>query len=136
MAKQFSEDELEALRRRGAGVQRLSTEVSVPELRQMFEAHQATMTEKMARWEKNHSEKMAKFDELIKAIQVAGNKRSGAIDTGPIMKLIGEMQREHKELVATMATEKERCAYKLTGRRDQRGLIDLEYGLTFTPVDE
>ena len=45
----------------------------------------------------------------------------------------GEDEKEHMAM-KTDDTDHSPCSYKVTGKRDQRGLIDLEHGLIFTAV--
>lgn len=143
MVKRVTQIDLQRAAARGAEVTKIPQLVEIPELEklltEMMGQEVRIRDEKNRRWGENHQEKMAKFDELIAAIKSA---TPATLDLAPIMAMVREIQRDHKKIAAEHAAlmaggeEREPCTYKLTGRRDQRGLIDLEYGLTFTPVDD
>ena len=94
--------------------------------------------EKMDAWKESHAAKLEKLDEMIQAI------KENQLDIEPLTMLMAELvalkaAHEAREVLEDLEDDDddhddEPCEYKLTGRRDRRGLIDLEYGLTFTPV--
>ncbi|TFH48857.1 MAG: hypothetical protein E4H01_05510 [Lysobacterales bacterium] len=147
MVRMLTKAELEGIASRGGQVDRLPQKMSIVDpvtieglqklFADMMEMKRSHSAAHQAQWEK----KFAKMDQLITAVKAAAK----GTDLGPVMKMMADIQAEHKKIAVEHAalkveyeredeSEDEGCAYKLTGRRDQRGLIDLEYGLTFTPV--
>lgn len=145
MVRQVSELDLEKARRQGAEVAQRASKIEAPQLAEIAEIMRqfAAMKKDMAdKYEAKWKAKLEKMDELIGAIKAV----EMTADNSELVKMLRDIRKEHTKIAsehaALMAVEKEEhegggaCTYKVTGRRDQRGLIDLEYGLTFTPVDE
>lgn len=149
MVRQVSELDLEKARRQGAEVVQRPSKIEAPQLTdiaQIMREFAAMKKDVAAKYEEKWKKKLAKMDELIEAIRACAPDNTS---NGELMAMLKNIQKEHTKIAsehaALMAVEKEEhegghdddepCTYKLTGRRDNRGLIDLEYGLTFTPVD-
>jgi hypothetical protein len=133
--------QLALAQQRGAKLERPPMELQIPELVQLMEKFQAMKAEHAAKHEANFEKKLKKMDEIVKAIQAAAAKSStlAKVEIPGMKELLGlmadlkKLQIEHAKHEAT-EDDDEPCNYKLTGRRDQRGLIDLEHGLTFTVI--
>lgn len=145
MGRPIKEMELQMRSNRGAKVERPEQTVRVPELVELFKHFHQMKHEHSMKHEAKWEEKLKKLDELIAAVKGIKLDTPKGTDLGPIMKLLADIQKEHTKIAADHAAMKaeysdddddEPCTYKLTGKRDQRGLIDLEYGLTFTPIDK
>jgi len=119
--------------------------VDIPGLDKMMEHLHAMKHERQKSHEGMTEKKLAKMDEVIKAIQAIKFPTLPKGDaSAPVMKMMEKILKEHATIVAEFKAHKEHCdredeehemvAYKLTGKRDQRGLIDFEHGLMFTPV--
>ena len=101
--------------------------------------------EEMASYKDAQDSKLAKFDELIQVIKEAASGSDAEVKAMlvRIMTEHSEVLREHATLTEQFNAHKEHCekhegdelcAYRLTGQRDRRGFIDIEFGITFTPV--
>lgn len=147
MAKKVTEMDLILASDRGAKMSRPPMEVQIPDLVELFKDFQQMKIDRSKKHEASIEKKLAKMDEIVKAINAAAKKSTQAktVDLGPIMKLLNEIRKEHQAIVSEFNAHKkhcdehdddddEPCDYKLTGKRDQRGLIDLEAGLIFTAV--
>ncbi len=144
MHEPISKKELELVEGRGGQVDILAKIISIPALEAITQLILQVKIDQAESYTDGQEEKLAKFDELIKAIE------SKSMDLGPVVRIVAEIQKEHTALIADFNAhkehckkheeeeehEEERCAYKLTGKRDRRGFIDIEYGLTFTPVKD
>lgn len=132
MPKAISKLELEEIHARGGQVETLAKIISVPGLESIAKHFQELKAEQAAAHQKMGDAKLAKLDELIKALQAS------KIDLGPIVKMIADIQREHGVMKAQLeqrVDEKHPCEYLLTFDRDRRGLIDGTKGIKFSPVD-
>ena len=143
MARRMTAMDLQVAAQNGAEVNRPKQVIDSPQLGDIAEIMRqfAAMKQEMSdKYEAKWRAKLAKMDELINAI--ANIKLEGGEHSAEVVRLLAQIKKEHSTMGATQAALKEvahvheNCAYKVTGRRDQRGLIDLEYGLTFTPVSE
>lgn len=141
MVKRVTQLDLQRVVQKGASIERVPALVQIPELAALFEKFHQAKNDRSKRHEANFEKKLAKMDEIVKAIEAAGKKSTAVkpVDLGPVMKLLNDIRKEHQGMKAELAalpehSENELCDYKLTGSRDQRGLIDLEKGLTFTAV--
>lgn len=143
MVKQVTQLDLQRVVQKGAKVERIPALVQVPELVTLFEHFHKMKHAHAERHEANFAKKLAKMDEIVKAIEKAASQSktqaAKPVDMGPVMKLLNDIRKEHQGFKAELAArpeaeEHEPCDYKLTGKRDQRGLIDLEAGLMFTAV--
>ncbi len=144
MGRPITEMELSMRADRGARIERPEQVVKIPQLAKMVEAMLSFKREQQKKYEAKWEQKFAKMDQLIAAVQ--NIKPADQVDLAPLMKMMADIQKEHKKIAAEHAVLKaeyskgeeyedhEPCEYKLTGKRDRRGLIDLEHGLTFTPV--
>jgi putative sterol carrier protein len=133
----ISKKELELVEKRGGKVSIMAKIISLPGLEQLVRHFHEMKHEQTKTYAAVHAAKIAKLDQLIEAVKGSKN------DMMPVMVELIKIQKEHVTLIADFNAHKEhcdqeddeeRCAYKLTGKRDRRGFIDLEYGLTFTPV--
>jgi hypothetical protein len=125
----------------GKQVSRPPLEVQLPDLEKLMEHFHQMKHEKMEAWSKNHAAKMAKLDELIKAVQGIKLEGGGSSkDSEKLAQILLQIKKEHSTVTAEhkalkeVAHVHENCNYRVTGRRDQRGLIDLEHGLLFEVV--
>ncbi len=130
MPEPISKSELEEIKARGGQIEMLAKVISVPGLEQIARHFHDMKTEEAAAYKSAHDAKLAKMDQLIKALE--------SKDLADAMKRLCEIQNAMLEMKKKHMQEKdeehEPCEYKLTGRRDRRGFIDIEHGLTFTPV--
>lgn len=136
MVRVLTKEDLEVIESKGGSVERTpkpSPEViQVSGLEAIVEHFHQMKHEQQVAHDKHMAQKLAKAEELITAV------RASKVDVTQLTKLVAELvamkvAHEKRELEED---DDEPCTYKLTGRRDQRGLIDLEFGLTFTPVDD
>jgi len=145
MVKRVTQLDLQRVVQKGARIDRIPALVEIPEMVKLFEHFHKMKHEHAQRHEANFEKKLAAMAAIVKAIEKAAAQSAKSpapakpIDLAPIMKLIGDIRKEHQAFALKMAErpeaeEHEPCDYKLTGKRDQRGLIDLEAGLTFTAV--
>jgi len=146
MVRKVTDMDLVLARERGAQSTRPPVEMQFPELIQLIEHYHEMKHENAQRHEANFSKKLAKRDDSVKAIEKATAAKTQAakpVDLKPFMKMLTSIQAEHIKILKehTMlkaeygeGEEHKPCDYKITGKRDQRGLIDLEAGLTFTAV--
>lgn len=132
--------DLELAQKNGATLTRPPMSVEIPGLDKMMEHLHAMKHERQKSHEALTEKKLAKMDEVIKAI----GEITGAGTEPALMQMMEKILKEHATIVAEFKAHKEHCdredeehemvAYKLTGKRDRRGLIDFEHGLMFTPV--
>lgn len=135
--------DLELAQKNGAKITRPPMSVEIPGLEKAMEHLHAMKHERQKSHEALTEKKLAKMDEVIKAIGAI--KPGKDTDLSPLMKMMQKILKEHATIVAEFNAHKKHCdledeeheqvAYKLTGKRDRRGLIDLEHGLMFTPVN-
>ncbi len=144
MPDSISKKELELVEKRGGRIDILAKIISIPALEAITQLMLQVKIDQAESYTEGQEEKMAKFDELIKTLA------DKELNLGPVVRIVAEIQKEHTALIADFNAHKEHCkkheeeeehehepiAYKLTGKRDRRGFIDLEYGLTFTPVKD
>ncbi len=129
MARNVTNMDLVASKDRGARIERPEQTMRIPELVRFMEHLQQMKSDQQAAHDKAIAQKLAKMDEVIKAIQAIKTPAAAkAQDLKPLVKAITEMRQE-------AADPHKSCSYKVTGKRDQRGLIDLEHGLIFTAVE-
>lgn len=144
MAKRVSDMELAIAQKRGAQVTRPALKVEFPELIALIEQYHGMKEKMRGQYQEKWEKKLAKMDELIKAISnikleagPGGGNEKQLLELGKLILSIKKehstVQAEHKAL-ASMAHTHEPCNYKVTGVRDQRGLIDIEKGLLFEVV--
>ena len=143
MVRKVTEMDLVVARDRGAQLNRPPMEVKIPELVELFEKFHQMKADRYNKHEANIEKKLSAMGDIVKAINAAAKRSSASVDLGPIMKLLNDIRKEHQAIVSDFNAHKkhcdehdddEPCDYKLTGKRDQRGLIDLEAGLIFTAV--
>lgn len=137
MVRRVTDMQLQLAREKGAQVSRPAMKIEFPELVALFEHYQEMKRKHSEKHEAQWEKKFAKMDELVKAIQnitIEGSSPEIAKILLAIKKEHSTVTAEHKALKA-MAHTHENCNYKVTGKRDQRGLIDIEAGLTFTVID-
>ena len=142
MAKRVTDMQLALAQQRGAKLERPPMELQVPELVKLFESFHQMKAEHAQKHEANFEKKLKKMDEIVKAIQAAAAKSSNLakVEIPGMKELLGlmadlkKLQIEHAKHEATEDDDHEPCSYKMTGKRDQRGLIDIEAGLTFTVI--
>ncbi len=132
MAKRVSDMELQLARDRGAKVTRPAMEIDFPGLATIIEYFKHEMAEekndgKDDKDDKAHAEHRAKKFQMMKELiaAVKAIKTPQPLDLKPLIAAVTAQREE---------SGGEPCDYRLTGRRDQRGLIDLEHGLTFTAI--
>ncbi len=149
MHEPISKKELELVEKRGGQVELMAKIISIPALEAITQLILQVKIDQAESYQEGQTEKLAKFDELIKVIQEASSGSDAELKQmlAQIMREHSVVLREHATLIADFNAHKEhcktheeeeeneRCAYKLTGKRDRRGFIDIEYGLTFTPVE-
>lgn len=137
MAEPISKQELELIEKRGGKVSLMAKVISLPGLEQLVRHFHDMKHEETKTYAAVHAAKIAKLDLLIEAVK--GSKH----DMMPVMVELIKIQKEHVTLIADFNAHKahcdqddddEPCAYRVTGKRDRRGYIDLEAGLLFTPV--
>jgi hypothetical protein len=138
----ISKKELELIEKRGGQITTLAKIISIPALEAITQLMLQVKIDQAEAYTEGQEQKMAKMDELIKALE------SKEMNLGPVVKIVSDIKAEHTQLIADFNAHKEHCrtheeeeehepcAYKMTGKRDRRGFIDLEYGLTFTPVKD
>jgi hypothetical protein len=134
--------ELQLRTARGAKIERPEQTVRIPQLATIMDQLLTFKREQQSKYEAKWSEKFKKMDELIAAVK--GIEPGGQVDLGPVMKMMADIQKDHKRIAAEHAAmkaskpeeheEHEPCEYKLTGKRMANGLIDIEAGLIFTPI--
>ena len=137
--RRVTERDLELAQASGAKLTRPNMVVELPGLEEMMKHFHAMKHERTKSHEAMTEKKLAKMDEVIKAIQATGAGK----DQAGLMAMMQKILKEHATIVAEFNAHKKHCDmeddeephdYKLTGRRDQRGLIDLEYGLKFEVI--
>jgi len=145
MVKRVTDKDLILAQERGGKLKRPPIKLEIPELVELFNKFHQMKIDRSKKHEAGIEKKLGKMDEIVKAINAAAKKSTTAksVDLGPIMKLLNDIRKEHQAIVSEFNAHKkhcdeheddEPCDYKLTGKRDQRGLIDLEAGLIFTAV--
>lgn len=138
--------DLQLATEKGAKVTRPKMAVEFPELVELFKHFHEMKHQHSMKHEEQWEKKFAKMDQLVKAIEgiklepgkpgKPGNDKAVA----EVAKILLQIKKEHSTVTAEhkalkeMAHTHEACDYKVTGKRDQRGLIDLEHGLTFTAI--
>jgi len=134
MVRRVKDMDLQLARERGAQVSRPKMEIDFPGLATIIDYFKNELAEEKkdaasdAEHKKKWAEKMAKFDELITAVKaIKAPAPARPMDLKPLIAAVLARREESGD-------DSEPCDYKLTGKRDQRGLIDLEYGLTFTAI--
>ena len=136
MVRKVSDMQLQLAQAKGAQVSRPPMNFKSPELVAIMEKFFAMKQENSAKHEAKWKEKLAKMDEMIAAVKAIKIDVPKGTDLGPVMKLLAQIQKDHSALMSKGDDDDNDapCAYKVTGKRDQRGLIDLEAGLVFTPM--
>lgn len=133
MVKRVTDMQLRLAQDQGKVVTRPPMKVEFPELINLIEHFQQMKREFAEKHEKKWEQKLERLDKLIAAVEKSGG--------GEVAKALAKIQKEHNAMAAeakalkSMAHTHKPCSYKVTGKRDQRGLIDLEAGLTFTVID-
>ena len=140
MAKRVSDMELQLARDRGAKVTRPAMEIDFPGLATIIEYFKHEMAEekndgKDDKDDKAHAEHRAKKFQMmqqlidaVKAVKMPAAPRQKDIDLKPLIEAV--MARREDD------DDGEACDYKLTFKRDQRGLIDGDQGILFTAIDK
>jgi putative sterol carrier protein len=137
VADPISKQEIAEIEKRGGKVSLMAKIVSIPGLEKLVRHFHEMKHEQTKTYAAVHAAKIAKLDQLIEAVK--GSKG----DMMPVMVELIKIQKEHVTLIADFNAHKEHCdqedddepcAYRVTGKRDRRGFIDLEVGLLFTPV--
>jgi hypothetical protein len=135
MAKSVTDMNVALRVARGAKIERPEQTVNIPGLAEAMERFMALKREHSKMHSAAIDKKLGKLDELIAAVK--GIKVEAA-DLGPVMNLLAQIQKDHSALMAKKdeydEQDRKPCNYKVTGKRDRRGLIDLEAGLVFTPM--
>lgn len=145
MPEPISKKELELIEKRGGQIDTLAKVIAVPALENIARHFDEMKHEEMASYKAASESKLAKMDELIKVIQEAASGSDAEVKA-MLVRIMTEhsaVLREHATLTEQFNAHKEHCekhegdelcAYRLTGQRDRRGFIDIEFGITFTPV--
>jgi hypothetical protein len=123
--KVLSQAQMAEIKLKGGKVETMPKLVHAPGLEQIALQFAEIKREAADRHMKHNHAMMTRLDALIesvKAIKITATPQ----DLAPLAAAIMSMRQAH--------TEHEPCDYKLTGKRDRRGFIDLEHGLTFTAV--
>ena len=140
MPEPISKIEIAEIEARGGKVSLLARIISIPGLEKIAQHFHEMKHEQAESYKEASAKKLAKMDELIKVLETKPT------DLMAIVAIVAGIKSDHTTLSAEFHEhkahcdaeedehEEEPCAYKLTGKRDRRGFIDLEYGLTFTPV--
>ncbi len=126
MVRRVKDMDLQLAREKGAQVSRPKMEIDFPGLAVIIEYFKHEMAEEKddSKHKEAHAQKVKLMQELIAAVKaIKAPAPARPMDLKPLM-----------TLMADKSESGEPCDYKLTGKRDQRGLIDLEYGLTFTAI--
>lgn len=130
MAEPISKDEIERIEKSGGKVNLMAKIIAIPGLEKIAKHFHDMKHEQAQAYKAAMDAKLKKMDQLIKALEkqdlADAMKRLCAIQNAML-----EMKQKHMQ---EKDEEHEPCEYKLTGRRDRRGFIDIEHGLTFTPV--
>lgn len=146
MPDPISKKELELVKGRGGKVALMAKVITIPALEAITQLMLQVKIDQAESYQEGQTEKLAKFDELITTIKEAASGSDAEVKA-MLVRIMTEhsaVLREHATLTEQFNAHKEhcdkhedeaRCAYKLTGKRDRRGFIDIEYGLTFTPVN-
>lgn len=141
MVRRVTDMDLQLAQKRGAKATRPALNLEMPEMVELFKHFHEMKHQHSMKHEEQWEKKFQKMDEMIKAIQALGKKDSSQV-TIPgmekLVKLMGDLKQlqvEHAKHEAMEDDDHEPCAYKLTGKRMANGLIDIEHGLTFTPID-
>ncbi len=143
MVRTVTKEGIASILARGGSVtpvpKEIPPEVRIEGMSEAIEKYHQVKHEKMKAWSENHAAKLAKLDELIKAVKnqdlAEAMKQLVAIQTSMLeLKVAHEAREAIEDLEDLDDDDDEPCTYKLTGKRDRRGFIDIEYGLTFTPV--
>ena len=134
MPNPISQKEIEEIEARGGKVNLLAKIIAVPALENLVRHFHEMKHEQMMGYKEAHAAKLKKMDEMIAAIGKP-TLVPGLRDLVQIMTELKALQVEHELKEDDEDDEHKPCAYKVTGKRDRRGFIDLEHGLTFTPVE-
>lgn len=137
MPDPLTKKDIAEIEARGGQVNLMAKIISIPVLEKIARHFTEMKQAHLESYKAAHAAKLAKLDELIKVLE------KKEIDLTPVLNIMGEIQKDHARIAAEHKAlmekgddyeEHEPCEYKLTGRRDRRGFIDIEHGLTFTPV--
>jgi hypothetical protein len=136
--KPITKKEIERIEAAGGKVTLMAKIISMPVLEQIARHFHEMKHEQAKTYAAVHAAKLEKLDQLISAV------KGGKHDMMPVMVELIKIQKEHVTLIADFNAHKEHCdqeddepcAYRVTGKRDRRGFIDLEVGLLFTPVKD
>lgn len=139
MPEPISKLEIAEIEARGGKVSLMAKIISIPGLEQIARHFHDMKHEQAEAYKVASAAKLEKMDELIKVLDTKPT------DLMAIVAIVAGIKSDHATLSADFLEHKahcdaedeedeEPCEYKLTGKRDRRGFIDLEYGLTFTPV--
>jgi len=128
--KPLTKSDIEAIEQRGGKVNLMAKIIAVPGLEAIARHFHDMKHEQQQNYKAAMEAKLKKMDEMITAIGKP-TEIPGLRDLVKIMTELKALQvaQEKKE-----DEEHKPCAYKVTGKRDRRGFIDIEHGLTFTPV--
>jgi hypothetical protein len=126
----ISKEEIERIEKGGGKVNLMAKIIAVPGLEAIARHFHDMKHEQAEAYRAASAAKLKKMDEMIKAIGKP-TEIPGLLALVKIMTELKALQVEHEK---KEDDEHEPCAYKVTGKRDRRGFIDLEVGLTFTPV--
>jgi hypothetical protein len=130
----ISKKEIEEIEARGGTVNLMAKIISMPVLESIARHFHEMKHEQAENYKAAMEAKLKKMDEMIVAIGKP-TQIPGLINLVKIMTELKALQVAHeKHELEEDDDEHEPCAYKVTGKRDRRGFIDLEHGLTFTPV--
>jgi hypothetical protein len=121
--RKVNKGELEKIQARGGKVHTMPKHVAMPGLEAVIAQFAALKKDAGERHDRHNAAMLERIDKLLEAIASIRLVPGKPQDLAPLIAAIGEMRQEH-----------EPCDYKLTGKRDRRGFIDLEHGLTFTAV--
>lgn len=132
MPNPISKKEIEEIEARGGKVNLMAKIIAMPVLENLVRHFHEMKHEQQENYKAAMEAKLKKMDEMIAAISKP-TLVPGLRDLVQIMTELKALQVEHEK---KEDDEHEPCAYKVTGKRDRRGFIDLEHGLTFTPVKD
>jgi len=120
--------QLQLAHKQGKSITRPPLDVHFPELIALVEHFHQMKAEHAKKHEENFAKKLAKLDEIVKAVGKPTNI-PGLKDLVKIMTELKKLQVEHEQ-----REDKKKCDYLLTFDRDQRGLIDGKKGILFKAV--